>query len=210
MGIFEDIKNAIIEMDPALTVKLTRKALEDGLNPMEVVGKGLISGIEIIGEMFKNDEIFLPEVMMSARAFKDGFEVVAPKLKDSGYEPKGRVVVGSVKGDVHDIGKNIVLALLQGNGYEVFDAGTDTTPEKFVAMARDLKANAVGMSSLLTTSMSVMKDTIEALKAAGLRDSVKVIIGGAPVSAEFANDIGADGYGEDAGEAVVLLKRLLA
>ncbi|HPN94696.1 MAG: Methionine synthase [bacterium ADurb.Bin236] len=210
MSLLEKIKDSIIEMEPELTVELTQSALAEGIAPMEIVAGGLISGIEIVGVKFKNDEVFLPEVMMSAKAFKDGFAAVSPKLKDSGYEPKGRVLIGSVKGDIHDIGKNIVIALLQGNGYEVHDAGVDAPPERFVDMVREIKPNVVGMSALLTTTMAFMRDTVSALKEAGLRDSLKIIVGGAPVSADFAKEIGADGYGEDAGEAVDLVKSLLA
>lgn len=209
MEILESIKDAVIEMDPEKTLGDIGKALEAGAAPLDIVEKGLIPGIEVVGAKFKNFEIFLPEVMMSAKAFKEGFEMVAPKLRESGYEPRGRVVVGAVQGDIHDIGKNIVLALMQGNGYEAHDAGVDVPPQKFVDMVKELKPHVIGMSSLLTTTMSRMRETVELLKKEGLRDSVKVIIGGAPVSAEFAKEIGADGYGEDAGEAVEVVKRLL-
>lgn len=209
MAILEDIKSALLDYEPEKVVELTSEALSQDVAPNEIIDIGLIPGIEIIGEKFKDFEIFLPEVMMAAKAFKAAFELISPKLKESGYEPRGRVLVGSVEGDIHDIGKNIVLAMLQGNGYEVHDAGVDVTPARFIELARELKPNVIGMSALLTTTMTKMKDTVEALKASGLRDSVKVIIGGAPASEDYASEIGADGYGEDASEAVGLVKALL-
>lgn len=209
MSVYEEISEAIDNMDIDLTVELVQKAIEGGEAAMDIVEKGLIAGIEVVGEKFKSFEYFLPEVIMAAKAFKSGFEVIAPKLLDSGYEPKGRVLMGTVLGDNHDIGKNIVLALLQGNGYEVHDAGVDITPEKFVELVREIKPNVVGMSALLTTTMANMRETVSALKSAGLRESVKVIIGGSCVSGEFADTIGADGYGEDATDAVALVNRLL-
>jgi len=210
MTFMEEIKNSVIDMDDAGIEGLVRKALEGGAGPLDIVNGGLIAGIEIVGDRFRNFEVFLPEVILASKAFKAGFAVVAPMLKDTGYEPKGRVLIGSVEGDSHDIGKNIVMALLQGNGYEVHDAGVDVPADKFVTMALELNANVIGMSSLLTSTMAKMKDTVAALEAAGLRGRVKVIVGGAPVSREYADSIGADGYGEDASEAVRLVGRLLA
>lgn len=210
MPLVEDIKNAVIKMETDRVVELTRKALDEGNKAMEVVNKGLIAGIEVVGEKFKNFEYFLPEVITAAKAFKAGFGVALPELEKSGYEPKGRILMGTVQGDNHDIGKNIVLALLQGNGYEVHDAGVDVPPEKFVELVKELKPNVVGMSALLTTTMPKMKDTIAALNDAGLKDSIKVIIGGSCVSAEYIDTVGADGYGEDAADAVKLVDGLLS
>lgn len=204
------IKNSVIEMEPETTVKLISNALNDGIPPMEIIQKGLIAGIEVVGAKFKADELFLPEVMASAKAFKDGFEILSPLLKDTGYKPKGRIVMGSVQGDIHDIGKNIIIALFQGNGYEVHDAGVDVPPEKFVKMVKELKPNVIGMSSLLTTTMAKMDDTVKALNGAGIRNAVKVIIGGAPVSKSYADEIGADGYGDDVAEAVELVNNMIA
>lgn len=209
MSLFEDLKNSIIDMDPDRSVALTQQAIDGGTAPLDIVNKGLIAGIEIVGEKFKNFEFFLPEVMMAAKAFKSAFELVQPLLVESGYEPKGIILVGTVAGDNHDIGKNIVLALLQGNGYEVHDAGVDVSPERFVELVREIKPNVLGMSALLTTTMANMRETIAALTEAGLRGSVKVIIGGSCVNPEFAQKINADGYSEDAADAVKLVDSLL-
>jgi len=208
MDLFAQLKDSIIEMDSKKTLDLTEKAIEEGLDPMDILDKGLVPGIEVVGEQFKIGELFLPEVMASAKAFKNAFEILSSKLKNSNYEPRARVILGSVEGDIHDIGKNIVVALLQGNGYEVHDAGVSVSPQKFVEMARDLKPNAIGMSALLTTTMAKMEDTVKALEEAGLRDSIKVIIGGSCVSEDFAKQIGADAFGQDATEAVNIMKNI--
>jgi len=208
MELFEKIKDSIIEMDEDKAGELVRKALADGIPPMDILGKGLVAGIEIVGERFKADELFLPEVMASAKAFKKGFELISPRLKETNYTPRARVLIGSVEGDIHDIGKNIVISLLQGNGYEVYDAGVDVSPSKFVELAQQLKPNILGMSALLTTTMAKMQDTVKSLEEAGLRGSIKVIVGGSCVSAEFAAQISADAYGENAGDAVGIVKNL--
>ncbi|MFA6448364.1 MAG: corrinoid protein [bacterium] len=209
MAILEDIKNAIIEMEPDLAVELVGKAMSDGIPAMEIVSGGLIPGIGVVGEKFKSFEYFLPEVIVAANAFKDSFALLLPALDASGYEPKGRILIGTVAGDNHDIGKNIVIALLRGNGYEVEDAGVDVGPERFVELVKERKPNVVGMSALLTTTMASMRETVVALKSAGVRDGVKVIIGGSCVSDEFSKNIGADGYAEDAADAVTLVGALL-
>ncbi len=209
MAILDEIRDAVINTDPELTVELVKKAVAEGIPALEIVNGGLIPGIGVVGEKFKSFEYFLPEVIVSATAFKDSFEVLEPQLNASGYEPKGRVLMGTVLGDNHDIGKNIVIAMLRGNGYDVRDAGVDIAPDKFVELVKELKPNVVGMSALLTTTMAVMRDTVTALNGAGLRDSLKVIVGGSCVSGEFAKNIGADGYAEDATEAVSLVENLL-
>ncbi len=205
----EKIKNAIIEMDPDLAVDLVGKAVSGGVPALDIVNGALIPGIGEVGERFKNFEYFLPEVIVAANAFKESFELLAPRLDAGGYEPKGRILIGTVAGDNHDIGKNIVMALLRGNGYDVHDAGVDIAPERFVELVKEIRPNVLGMSALLTTTMASMRETVSALAAAGMRDSVKVVIGGSCVSGEFANNIGADGYAEDATEAVVLVNNLL-
>ncbi|MFH1539043.1 MAG: corrinoid protein [bacterium] len=210
MSLFEEIKESVIKMETDRAVELTKRALAEGNEALRIVNEGLIAGIEVVGEKFKNFEYFLPEVITAAKAFRAGFEVVMPELKESGYKPKGCVLMGTVEGDNHDIGKNIVMALLQGNGYETHDAGVDVSPMKFVELVKELKPNIVGMSALLTTTMPKMKETVGALGDAGLRDSVKVIIGGSCVSAEYANTVGADGYGDDATDAVKLVDRLMS
>ena len=209
MAILDDIKNAIIEMEPELAVELVGKALNDGIPALDIVNGGLIPGIGVVGERFKSFEYFLPEVIVAANAFKDSFALLMPALDAGGYEPKGRILIGTVAGDNHDIGKNIVIALLRGNGYEVEDAGVDIAPAQFVEMVREKKPNVVGMSALLTTTMANMRETVGALKDAGLRDGLKIIIGGSCVSDEFAKNIGADGYAEDAADAVALVNGLL-
>lgn len=209
MTLYEEIKQAIIDMEDEKTPELVQKALDGGESAMKIIQEGLIPGIEVVGEKFKTFEFFLPEVIMAAKAFKNAFIVLEPILADSGYEPKGRVLIGSVEGDNHDIGKNIVLALLQGNGYEVHDAGVNVSPVQFVELVKEKNPNVVGMSSLLTTTMANMKNTVTALEEAGLRDSLKIIIGGAPASSDYAQKIGADGYGEDATDAIALVNGLL-
>ena len=210
MSLFDDLKQCIIDMDPDRAVELVNQSLGQGDPPMDIVDKGLIPGIDVVGKKFKNFEYFLPEVMMAANAFKAGFELVLPHLLDSGYEPKGRVLIGTVEGDNHDIGKNIVIALLQGNGYEVVDAGVDVSPARFVELVNEHRPNVLGMSALLTTTMANMRETVNALTEQGMRDQVKVMIGGSCVNPEFAEKIGADGYGEDATDAVSLVERLVA
>ena len=198
------LKEAVIAMEPELARELTGQALEAGISPLEILRQGLIAGLEEVGEKFKNDEIFLPEVMISAKAFQDAFHLIEPRLKAGNYQPKGKILIGTVAGDVHDIGKNIVAVLLQGNGFEVMDAGADVPVARFLQLSREFKPDVVGLSALLTTTMPVMKQVIEELKKAGLRDQVKVMIGGAPVTKEYAQQIGSDGYGEDAQAAVML------
>jgi len=198
------IKQAVIAMDPAKARELTGQALGSGLAPLQILRQGLIAGLEVVGAKFKNDEIFLPEVMLSAKAFQDSFALIEPKLKAGDYRPRGKVLVGTVAGDVHDIGKNIVAVLLKGNGYEVIDAGADVPVARFMALAKKHQPQVIGLSALLTTTMPAMKQVIEALKKEGLRDQVRVMIGGAPVTNEYAEQIGADGYGEDAQAAVML------
>jgi 5-methyltetrahydrofolate--homocysteine methyltransferase len=203
------IKEAVINMEPDLARELTGQALQAGLSPLEILHQGLIAGLEVVGVKFKNDEIFLPEVMISAKAFQDAFHLIEPRLKAGNYQPKGRVLIGTVAGDVHDIGKNIVAVLLKGNGFEVMDAGADVPVARFRQLAGEFKPDVIGLSALLTTTMPVMKQVIEELKKAGLREQVKVIIGGAPVTKEYAEQIGADGYGEDAQAGVMMVKSWL-
>jgi len=209
MAILEDIKNAIIEMDPDLAVELVGKAMNEGAPVLDIVNGALIPGISVVGERFKSFEYFLPEVIVAANAFKASFELLAPALDAGGYVPKGKALFGTVAGDNHDIGKNIVIALLRGNGYEVEDAGVDISPERFVELVKEKKPNVLGMSALLTTTMANMRETVAALKRAGVRDGLKVIVGGSCVSDEFAKNIGADGYAEDAADAVALVAGLL-
>lgn len=203
--IVEEIKNAVIEMKVEETVQLVREAVKNGVSAEEILAEGLISALKVVGEKFKRDEIFLPEVMLSANAFKASFEIIKPSLQAGNYQPRAKVVIGTVFGDVHDIGKNIVCALLEGNGYQIIDLGVNVPIKKFIDALRKEQARFLGMSTLLTTTLPEMEKVIKALKDEGLRERIKVIIGGAAVSKEYAERIGADGYGEDAQEGVEII-----
>jgi 5-methyltetrahydrofolate--homocysteine methyltransferase len=209
MTVFEQIADEVQKGHADPVGELTRKALSQDISAEEVMNKGLVSGMEIVSEKFKNNEIFIPEVLISARAMNAGLAILKPLLVESRVQPKGRVVIGTVKGDLHDIGKNIVAMLLQGAGFDVIDLGADVPKEKFLEFVKKEKADILGMSALLTTTMLYMKETIEALKEEGIRQDVKVIIGGAPVTESYASQIEADGYAPDAASAADLSKRLL-
>ena len=187
--------------------RLTREALQGGVSAQDVLDGGLIVGMSVIGERFKKNEIYVPEVLLAARAMKAGMGLLKPILVDIGVEPIGRVVLGTVKGDQHDIGKNLVGMMLEGAGFEVIDLGVDTTSEKFVEAAKEKRADIVGMSALLTTTMPHMKTVIEALKSGGV--TVKTMVGGAPVTQRFADEIRADAFGSDAAVAVDKAKELI-
>lgn len=189
--------------------QLTQAALNSGESPERVLKDGLIQGMERIGVRFKNGEIYIPEVLIAARAMHAGLAVLKPVLSKSSTAMTGKVVIGTVKGDLHDIGKNLVAMMLEGGGFEVMDLGTDVSPEKFVESLKQSQAQIVGMSALLTTTMGQMKATIQAMEAAGLRNKVKVLVGGAPVTERFAKEVGADGYAPDAASAVDLAKSFL-
>ena len=186
--------------------QLTQGALNSGESAERVLKEGLIQGMERIGARFKNGEIYIPEVLIAARAMHAGLAVLKPVLSKSSTAMTGKVVIGTVKGDLHDIGKNLVAMMLEGGGFEVTDLGTDVSPEKFVESLKQSQAQIVGMSALLTTTMGQMKATIQALETAGLRNEVKVLVGGAPVTERFAREVGADGYAPDAASAVDLAK----
>jgi len=188
----------------------TQKALDEGMQPQEILSGGLIAGMDEVGKDFKAGDLFIPEVLMSAKAMHAGLDVLRPLLAESGAPALAKIVIGTVAGDLHDIGKNLVGMMLEGAGFEIIDMGTDVSPEKFVEAVRAADAKLLGMSSLLTTTMPAMKTTIEALTKAGLRDQVKVIVGGAPVTAGFAKDIGADAYAPDAASAVDTARDLVA
>jgi len=188
---------------------LTQKALDAGVSPDKILKEGLIKAMDRIGILFKNNEIYIPEVLIAARAMHAGLGVLKPILAKSGTSASAKIVIGTVKGDLHDIGKNLVGMMFEGAGFEVIDLGIDVPPEKFVQAAKEHKANAIGMSALLTTTMLQMKSTVEALQAAGLKGKVKAMVGGAPLTDEFAKQIGADGYAPDAASAVNKLKELL-
>lgn len=190
--------------------ELVQAALDQGVDPTDILNESLIVGMGEIGVLFKNNEVYVPEVLIAARAMKAGLGILKPLLVEKDIKPIGKVVIGTVKGDLHDIGKNLVAMMLEGAGFEVIDLGIDVAPEKFLDAARDNKAECVAMSALLTTTMPGMKDTIEAFKVAGLRDQVKIMIGGAPVTQNFADEIGADGYAPDAASAADLAKEFIS
>ncbi|MCS7025479.1 MAG: corrinoid protein [Bryobacteraceae bacterium] len=203
------IAAALIDGDNETVSNLTRQALAEGVGALEVMDYGLIAGMALVGIKFRENFIFVPEVLSCARAMKAGMAHLEPILSASGIEPVGKVIMGTVKGDLHDIGKNLCIMLLRGAGFEVIDLGVDTPPDKFIDAVEQHGAPLVGMSALLTTTMPNMGKTIEAFIDADLRDSVKIMVGGAPVTQDFADDMGADGYGKDAVACVALAKRLL-
>jgi len=205
----QDIAAALIEGENDTVDRMTRQALDAGIEALEVMDYGLIAGMAIVGIKFRQNFIFVPEVLACARAMKAGMAHVEPILSAAGVEPVGTVVMGTVKGDLHDIGKNLCIMMLRGSGFVVHDLGVDTSPDRFIEAIEATKAPLMGMSALLTTTMPNMGKTIEAFIDADLRDSVKIMVGGAPVTQEFADDMGADGYGKDALACVALAKSLL-
>jgi corrinoid protein of di/trimethylamine methyltransferase len=200
---------AILNGDQKTSAAVTQEALAANIDPMELVSRYMVPAMDEVGSRFECEEYFVPELLLSARAMKAALELVRPLLVERGAEPAGRVVIGTVKGDLHDIGKNIVAAMLEGGGFEVVDLGADVSAEKFIAAVQERKPHLVCLSALLTVTMPSMKTIIEAMAAAGVRDSVKVMVGGAPLTQEFADQIGADGYGENASVAVTLARRLM-
>lgn len=207
--ILKNIGEALAKGDRTAVAKLTKEALDKGIDVKTILEDGLIASMNAIGEKFKANEIFIPEVLIAARAMHAGIAVLEPHFMACGIKPAGKVVIGTVKGDLHDIGKNIVSMMLKGACFEVMDLGIDVPPGKFVEIVQTKGADIIAMSSLLTTSMGAMKDTIKLLKDLSLRDKVKIIIGGAPVTQGFADSIGADSYAKDAATAVDRAKELI-
>jgi len=203
------LAQSIINGEAEEVKELTQKALDEGVPPGEILNDGLIKGMNVVGERFKNGEFFIPEVLLAAKVMHAGMVILKPALVSSGIEPIGKVLLGTVKGDLHDIGKNLVAMMLEGAGFEVIDLGIDVPPEKFVEAAKKDRAGIVAMSALLTTTMTGMKTTLEALQEAGVRDKVKILVGGAPVTQNYADEIGADGYARDAASAVDKAKQLM-
>lgn len=189
--------------------KLIQEALNKGIPPSKVLSDGLVSGMDVVGEKFRCDEIFMPEVLISAKAMQSGMDVLRPKLIETGAKLAGKIVLGTVKGDLHDIGKNLVGMLMEGAGYQVIDLGTDVSIENFVEAVKSNLPNLLGLSALLTTTMPMMKLVIESLIEAGARNGVKIMVGGAPVTEKFAKEIGADGYAPDAASAVAKARELV-
>ncbi|AET69833.1 methyltransferase cognate corrinoid protein [Desulfosporosinus orientis DSM 765] len=210
MADFESLSQSVISGKATQVKEKVTAMLEAGVNPLDIINEGLIGGMNVVGPRFKSGEMFVPEVLMSAKAMAAGIEIIKPLIADQDIPSAGKVVIGTVKGDLHDIGKNLVAMMIESGGYSVVDVGVDISPEKFIEAVREHKPSIIGMSALLTTTMLNMKDTIDLLKEEGLRDQVKVMVGGAPVSKDFANEIGADGFAPDAASAVELCKKFLA
>jgi 5-methyltetrahydrofolate--homocysteine methyltransferase len=210
MADLQALADAVINGNKEESERLTTEAVDEGVGAESIINEGLIAGMSVVGEKFKNNEFYVPEVLIAARAMHAGMDIIKPLLTEAGVQPRGVVLIGTVKGDLHDIGKNLVAMMLEGGGYEVIDLEVDVSPEEFVAKVNEHKPHAIGLSALLTTTMPSMKDTIDALEEAGVRDKVKVVIGGAPVTQNYADEIGADGYAPDAASAVDKLAELLA
>jgi 5-methyltetrahydrofolate--homocysteine methyltransferase len=189
--------------------QLVQEALNRNIPPSKILSDGLVSGMDIVGEKFRRDEFFMPEVLISARAMQAGMDILRPKLIETGARLVGKIVLGTVKGDLHDIGKNLVAMLMEGAGFQVIDLGIDVVSERFVDAVKKHRPNILGLSALLTTTMPKMKEVIESLQEAGVRNTVKVIVGGAPLTEKFAKDIGADGYAPDAASAVEKARELI-
>jgi len=208
MADLKALADAVIKGNQSTAVEITKSALEEGTAAKNVLEQGLIAGMDVVGARFKNNEIYIPEVLIAARAMKMAMEILEPELVKAGVEPVGKFLIATVQGDLHDIGKNLVAMMLKGAGFEVIDLGVDVSPEKFVEQVKVKGVQLVGMSALLTTTMPGMEKTIKALKEAGV--SAKIMIGGAPVTQGYANKIGADGYAADAASAVDMAKSLVA
>jgi len=207
MADLKALADAVIKGDQNTAVQITKTALEEKMPPKEILDNGLIAGMDVIGARFKKNEVYIPEVLIAARAMKMAMEILEPELVKSGVKPAGKLIIGTVQGDLHDIGKNLVAMMLKGAGFEVIDLGVDIPSEKFVEQVKASDTKLVGMSALLTTTMPAMEKTLKALKTAGIQ--AKVMIGGAPVTQTYADKIGADGYASDAASAVDVAKKLI-
>lgn len=206
----ETIYEGILDGNTNLVVEKIKLALDEGVEAVDILNKGMIAAMGEVGRLFEEGEYFVPEMLIAARAMQKGLEILKPYLSEDDVQSPGKVVIGTVKGDLHDIGKNLVAMMLEGAAFEVVDLGTDVSPEKFIEAALESGAQIVAMSALLTTTMPNMKRTIDAMNEAGIRDKVKVMIGGAPITQAYADQIGADGFAEDASRAVAKAKSLLA
>ena len=208
MSVLEVLKESVIEGDEKRVIEHTQKALDEGIDLEKILNDGFIPGMEVVGNKFQENEIYVPEMLISAKAMKAGMKILEPLLTKAGVKRIGKVVIGTVKGDLHDIGKNLVAMMLEGTGFEVIDAGVDVSAQKFVDLIKETNANILGLSALLTTTMTEIKNVIDTFKEKGLREEVKIIVGGAPLNAEYASEIGADGYSPDAASASALAKKL--
>jgi len=207
--VLKQLYDAVLDGDSKTTAEKVQAALDAGIGPEKVLNEGMVAAMGEVGRLFEAGEYYVPEMLIAARAMQSGLAILKPQLVKADIKPAGKIVAGTVKGDLHDIGKNLVCMMLEGAAFEIVDLGTDVAPEKFVEAVKSTGAQIVALSALLTTTMPNMKTTIEALKAAGLRDKVKVMIGGAPVSEGYAHEIGADGYSVDASRAVSLAQSLI-
>ncbi len=208
MDVLQQINESLQRGEDQKVAELTRQAIDDGVSPKQILNEGLLAGMDVVGRKFGAHEIFLPEVLLSARAMNVGMDLIKPLLIAGDVPSLGKVVIGTVKGDLHDIGKNLVGIMLKGAGFEVIDLGADVAAERFVETAEAEGASVVGLSALLTTTMTGMKNVVELVRSKGLQNKVKIVVGGAPVSEQFARDIGADAYGYDASNAVDIVKSL--
>jgi corrinoid protein of di/trimethylamine methyltransferase len=207
MADLEKLYQAVLNGDAKTSVAVTEQAIAEGADPIKLISDTMVPAMDEVGRRYEQEEYFVPELLLSARAMKGALKILRPLLAARGAEPTGRVAIGTVQGDLHDIGKNLVASLLEGGGFEVIDLGADVSPEKFIAAIREQGATVVCLSALLTVTMPSMKKTIAALEEAGVRDKVKVLVGGAPVTKQYADEIGADGYGENASVAVSLARQ---
>jgi len=205
----KEVAENLIQGKAPKVKELVQKAIDEGQDVSKVLNEGLLAGMSVVGDKFKRNEFYVPEVLIAARAMKSGMEILRPLLAGKGVKGAGTVVLGTARGDLHDIGKNLVGMMIEGAGFEVVDIGVDVPPEKFVEVAKEKKANIVGVSALLTTTMPGMKDVVQAVENSDLKGKVKVMIGGAPVTQSYADEIGADGYAPDAASAVDKVKQLL-
>jgi 5-methyltetrahydrofolate--homocysteine methyltransferase len=206
---FQPIFDSILDGNAEGVKQGVNEALAAGFDPSSILNEAMIKAMGEVGRLFEEGEYFVPEMLISARAMQAGLAILKPHLVSGNYQPLGKVVIGTVKGDLHDIGKNLVSMMLEGAAFEIVDLGTDVSPEKFIEAIKNSHADIIAMSALLTTTMSNMKITIDALKTAGIRDQVKVMVGGAPLTENYAREIGADGYSPDASKAVVLARSLV-
>ncbi|KNZ42096.1 cobalamin B12-binding domain-containing protein [Acetobacterium bakii] len=209
MATLNDVSQCVLDGELDEVKALVQQLIDAGIDPITIINDGLIAGMNIVAPLFKSGEMFVPEVMESADTMNEGMKLLKPLITDGDIPSKGKIIIGTVNGDLHDIGKNLLIMMMESRGYTVVDLGVDIKEEAFVAAVKEHKPDIVGMSSLLTTTMMKMDSTIKQLTKEGLRDQIKIIIGGAPITQEFAEDIGADGYSEDASTAVELCDRMM-
>jgi len=209
MATFDELKAAVMDMEVEEAVKLTQKALDEGKEAEEILNQALVLAMDVVGDQYDSGDRFVPEMLLSANAMKESVGLLRPLLAESGVKMKGKIIIGTVEGDLHDIGQNLVSMMLEGSGYEVVNLGSETPADEFAKAVKEHEPDIVGLSAMLTTTMLHMPEVIDALKEAGLKDKVTVMIGGAPVTQEYADEIGADGYAPDAGAASKLADTLM-